>query len=97
MPIARGFNTVALVSLTLLVCGCAGSGTAMRQDASTASARQDDPSCLKDTGSRIAPAPGSANCAGFGRAYSNDDINRTGSTTAAGSLRLLDPSLTVHY
>jgi hypothetical protein len=51
-----------------------------------------DPTCLTDTGSRI---PGSK-CRGYGRSYSNEDIDRTGQTNAADALALLDPSITVH-
>jgi hypothetical protein len=54
-----------------------------------------DPSCLTDTGSRITPPPGSQ-CRGIGRSYSNEDIQRTGSTSAADALSLLDSSVTVH-
>jgi len=85
MPIVRRrSSSLAFASLALILFGCAGPATTVRQD----------PSCLKETGSRI--STGAANCTGFGRAYSGDDINRTGSATTAGSLRLLDPSLTVH-
>jgi hypothetical protein len=35
-------------------------------------------------------------CAGFGRTYTQEDIQRTGQPTTAQALRLLDPSLTVH-
>jgi hypothetical protein len=50
------------------------------------------PGCVSDTGSRIA-APG--DCAGFGRSYSQEDMQRTGRTTAGGALSLLDPAFTV--
>jgi hypothetical protein len=56
---------------------------------------RNDVTCLKDTGSRI-PADASA-CSATGRSYSNEDISRTGSTTAAGALQLLDPSVTVRH
>jgi hypothetical protein len=55
----------------------------------------EDPACLTQTGSRIAASNG--NCTAIGRSYSSDDISRTGATTAAGALPLLDPSLTVHH
>jgi hypothetical protein len=56
---------------------------------------RNDATCLKDTGSRI-PADASA-CSATGRSYSSEDISRTGSTTAAGALQLLDPSVTVRH
>jgi hypothetical protein len=91
MSIARVISTV--VSIAAL-CGCAGSGTALKAEGPPASVSQNSSTCPRDTGSRI-PAS-SADCSGFGRTYSSDDINRTGSTTAAGALRLLDPSITTH-
>jgi hypothetical protein len=57
------------------------------------SAAAKDPSCLTDTGSRIA---GTSKCRGYGRAYSSEDIDRTGKTSAADALALMDPSVTVH-
>jgi hypothetical protein len=57
------------------------------------SAEAKDPTCLTETGSRIA---GTSKCRGFGRAYSSQDIDRTGQTSAADALALLDPSITVH-
>ena len=52
-----------------------------------------DPTCLTQTGSRIS-TPGQ--CRGVGRSYSNQDIERTGSTSAGDALALLDSSITVH-
>jgi hypothetical protein len=57
------------------------------------SAEAKDPTCLTETGSRIT---GTSKCRGFGRAYSSTDIDRTGQTSAADALALLDPSITVH-
>jgi hypothetical protein len=57
------------------------------------SAAAKDPTCLTDTGSRIA---GNSKCRGYGRAYSSADIDRTGQTSAADALALLDPAVTVH-
>jgi hypothetical protein len=53
-----------------------------------------DPTCLTETGSRISAGP--TQCRGIGRTYSNDDIQRTGQTSAADALGLLDSSVTVH-
>jgi hypothetical protein len=49
--------------------------------------------CVSDTGSLIPAPPG--HCAGFGSTYTQEDIQRTGKTTAGGALRLLDPTITV--
>ena len=91
MPILRTIS--ALASLVVL-CACAGSNAAVKRDAAASSAGQYNPACLKETGSR-APG-GGASCSGFGHSYTSDDISLTGSPTVGGSLRLLDPSLTVH-
>ncbi len=53
------------------------------------------PTCLKETGSRI-PRNHDNDCiAANGRAYDRDDLQRTGSVTVGEGLRNLDPSLTV--
>ncbi|HUE47794.1 MAG TPA: hypothetical protein VMO54_01190 [Steroidobacteraceae bacterium] len=52
------------------------------------------PGCVADTATRIAVKE--ADCAGFGRTYTQQDIQRTGQSDTAQALRLLDPSLTVH-
>ena len=45
-----------------------------------------------------AMAAGSANCGAIGRSYSKEDIERTGATTLAGALALMDPAITIrHY
>jgi hypothetical protein len=75
--------TSAIVSM-LLLAACAA----------TVADTKPDPTCLTQTGSRI--AVNGTNCSAVGRSYTSDDINRTGATTAAGALRLLDPSITVH-
>jgi hypothetical protein len=50
---------------------------------------------LTDTGSRISTGP--TRCRGVGRSYSNEDIQRTGQTSAGDALGLLDSSVTVHH
>jgi hypothetical protein len=89
MPIIRVMG--ALVSL-VVVCACAAPNAAAKRDVARNSATQSDASCLRDTGSRI---PSSTGCSAFGRSYSSDDIDRTGSTTVSRSLQLLDPSVAV--
>ena len=56
--------------------------------------RLSDETCLRHTGSRITQRDGKARCTGQpGRAYSKDDIDRTGHTHLADALRALDPAL----
>ena len=80
------------VAAGFILCGCATSTSNPKQPASAAVVS--DPNCLTETGSRI--SAGKSNCRGFGRSYTNDDISRTGQTSAADALVLLDPSITVH-
>ena len=49
--------------------------------------------CVGATATRLPVNPN--DCAGFGHTYTQDDLSRTGATTAGGALRLLDPTLTV--
>jgi hypothetical protein len=74
----------------LSMYGCATTNT----PPPTAAARPS--TCLSSTGSRIPAGPGTP-CTGFGRTYSQTDIDQTGKTTVAGALGLLDPSLTITH
>ncbi|HEV7715949.1 MAG TPA: hypothetical protein VGO53_10155 [Steroidobacteraceae bacterium] len=49
--------------------------------------------CPQDTGSRIKRQPGDEPCLQPGRAYSHEDLERTGANTPGEALRRLDPRL----
>jgi hypothetical protein len=74
----------------LVLFGCA----ATSQNTKPAASAANNPNCLTDTGDRISSGKG---CRGYGRSYSKDDVDRTGSTQAGDALGLLDPSITVHH
>jgi len=76
----------------LVLFGCATTSQNQSKPAATAAAK--DSNCLPETGSRL-PA-GKSGCRGYGRSYSDQDIQRTGATNAGDALSLLDPSITVH-
>jgi hypothetical protein len=82
------FRVTAIITAAVILGGCATSAT--HPIASTAAP---NPNCLTSTGSRI-PVTGT-DCAATGRVYSNQDLQRTGATSVAGALPLLDPALTV--
>jgi hypothetical protein len=83
---------VGVIVAGIALFGCAT--TTPNANSKPAAAVVKDPSCLTDTGSRISGGP--SKCRGFGRSYSNEDIERTGQTSAADALALVDPSITVH-
>ena len=90
------------MSATMRIAGVIVSGLVLFGCAATpqnskpaATAAMKDPNCLTETGSRISPV--NSNCRGFGRSYSQDDIDRTGKIDAGDALSLLDPSITVHH
>lgn len=87
MNIRRSTLCSAAAALALALCGCAA-GSGVRTAADSA------PPCLKETGSRLPPSE--ASCTP-GRSYSRSDIDATGATTAAGALRLMDPSISVGH
>ena len=88
----RVSSTVAGI---LILAACAARTADVKPRAETSAAVAPNPACLTQTGSRI---PGNdAHCSAIGRSYSNEDIDRTGATTAGEALRLLDPALTVHH
>jgi hypothetical protein len=91
----RAYMRIAAVIVggaALFGCATTADNAKPKPAVPTAAAAQ-DPSCLTDTGSRIA---GASKCRGYGRSYSSTDIDRTGQTSAADALALLDPSVTVH-
>ena len=64
-----------------------------QHNAPTVAAVPSPPSCLRVTGSRIPQK--ATECAGFGRSYSEQDLNQTGLTSVGDALGHLDPSITV--
>jgi len=85
--------TIAIASI-LMLAACAANTAGVKPNAGASAAVAQNPACLTQTGSRIAAQ--NTDCAAFGRSYSREDIDRTGSTTAGDALRLMDPSITVH-
>jgi hypothetical protein len=82
------------IATVLILAACATDTAGVRPKSAASAAVAQNPACLTQTGSRI--AGNNANCSAFGRSYSSEDISRTGQTTAAEALPLLDPSITVH-
>ena len=62
--------------------------------AATPSTPSTPSTCLTATGTRIAVKD--RTCTSVGHSYTQDDMQRTGATTAAGALQLLDPAITIH-
>jgi hypothetical protein len=88
---AAYMRIAGLIVAGVALFGCATTTPDAKAKPATAAVVK-DPTCLTETGSRI---PGSK-CRGYGRSYSNEDIERTGSTSAGDALALLDSSITVH-
>jgi hypothetical protein len=87
------YTRIALVIVVATALfGCASTAENAKPKPAV-SAAVNDPNCLTDTGSRLA---GPGKCRGIGRSYSSEDIDRTGQTSTADALALLDPSITVH-
>jgi hypothetical protein len=75
--------------LALALAACAG---APPRDTTKSAAATAPAGCVGETGSRI---PQDA-CAGIGRSYTQEEIQRTGAVDTGQALRLLDPALRVH-
>jgi hypothetical protein len=73
------------------LCGCASTAGNATKPAAIAK----DSTCLTETGSRISSAK--TPCRGTGRAYTSEDIARTGLTDSGDALAHLDPAVTVHH
>jgi len=87
-------RTASAIAAVLLLTACAANTGVKPNPAATAALVQ-NPACSPQSSSRTAANP--ANCQGFDRSYSSDDITRTGATTTGDALRLLDPAITVHH
>jgi hypothetical protein len=74
--------------------GCATTAENAQSKPAVAAVTVKDPNCLTATGSQFADA---SKCRGYGRSFSNEDIQRTGTNSAGDALAQLDPSITVHH
>ena len=90
---AAHMRIAGLIVASVTLFGCAT--PAQNGKANPSLAKATDPTCLTETGSRI--SAGADKCRGIGRSYSNEDIQRTGQTSAGDALGLLDSSVTVHH
>jgi hypothetical protein len=91
MAMLRSLLTGICLAASLAACTSAPSTRADAKSAAAVAETQRT-SCPKETGTRLPLPPGE--CAGFGRSYSSEDVDRTGQTDAAAALRMLDPSIT---
>jgi hypothetical protein len=82
----------AFLVVPLAACTTPSATREPPKSASLAPART--PGCVPDTASRIPMRE--ADCAEFGRTYTQEDLLHTGAADAGQALRLLDPALTVH-
>jgi hypothetical protein len=87
-------STSAIFS-ALVLAACAATPGNVKPPTATAAAVTHDPNCPTQTGSPI--AVNGKECSGIGRAYTREDIDRTGATTTEDAMRLLDPSVTIHH
>jgi uncharacterized low-complexity protein len=78
----------------LILAACAAGTADLKPGSNASKTAAQNPGCLSQTGSRITST--GTQCSAFGRSYSNEDIQRTGATTADDALRLMDPAITVH-
>jgi hypothetical protein len=81
-------------ALALTLASCA-TPPATPDKATTATAAKPPAGCVAQTASRI-PVKDDA-CAGFGNAYSKQDIDNTGQVYADKALGMLDPSVHVGH
>ena len=80
----------AALMIAVALCGCATNQTPKPNSTPRPGSTAADVSM----GSRL---PGATGCASPCRTYTQDDIKRTGQTTVAGALGLLDPAVTITH
>ena len=85
------FRPMGMICLALILAACATSGSPKPEGAPLAQNTQ----CVPHGATRIAAQD--PTYTSVGRCYSRTDIERTGATTAADALPLLDPSITVQH
>jgi hypothetical protein len=83
---------IGAVGLLLILAGCAASGTSKP---ATEPPLAQNAKCMPQSGTRIAAQEPDYSI--VGRCYSRTDIERTGATTAADALPLLDPAITIQH
>jgi len=83
-------RTAAFMAVSFLALGVALSAVPGRAAQPPAAAPSAHSKCLTHTGSRIPPKQGQC-LGGPGSVYSQEDVQRTGATSAGGALRLLSP------
>ena len=89
-------TSLLAAALMVLAGGCASNpSAATRQATANAASNSGSPvGCVNKTATRLPTSP--EDCAGFGNSHSADAMKSTGEPRAGDSLRLLDPSVTVH-
>jgi hypothetical protein len=90
-------RTAAMLAAVLVFAGCSTPTANMNPTPQSNAAAARDPACLTSTGSRIPVAGNRTDCVGYGRSYTNADMQRTGATTVADALRLMDSSVTIQH
>jgi hypothetical protein len=83
---------IGALGLTLILAGCAAGGS---PKPATPPPLAQNTQCMPQSGTRIAAHEPDYSI--VGRCYSRSDIERTGATTAADALPLLDPAITVQH
>ena len=85
-------KSVALGALALVLGACATAPVS--PDKTTVANAKPPAGCVGQTATRIPVKDGSTACAGFGRTYTQDDLNKTGYWDLGRALPFLDPSIT---
>ncbi len=88
-------RVTSAIAAVLVLSACAGTAGNVKPDAEKSGVAAQNSRCPSQTAIRI--AGNDKNCLALGRAYSKDEIDRTGATTAAQALVLLDPSITTNH
>ena len=83
----------AMLGLCVAACASAPSSRDAQTSKMAAAPSLPPVGCVASTATRIPVSP--AECAAFGRTWTDHDIKATGATDSAQALRLLDPSVTV--
>jgi len=82
----------AIAAAVTILAGCAATAANEKPTAGTSAVVAKESTCLTVPDRRF---PVNKDCTEFGRSYSQEDISRTGKSTVAGALPLMDPLITI--
>jgi hypothetical protein len=91
---ATYIRITSVLASVFILTACSSTAQGVKPKVEAIGGAAPNSACLTQTGSHIAGS--GTTCSSLGSSYSSSDIGRTGATTPAEALRLMDPSITTN-